>query len=133
MEVVAAVFTDGERVLACRRHAHLEAGGRWEFPGGKLEPGEALEAALEREIAEELGVEIEVGELLDSTTSVIDGTTITLSCYFVRPVGGPPRFSTDHDELAWCQRDRLMWLNWAEPDLPAIRKLEFAALITDAP
>jgi len=127
MEVVAAVFTDGERVLACRRHPHLEAGGRWEFPGGKLEPGEAPEAALEREIAEELGVEIEVGDLLDRTTSVVDGTLITLACYFVRPVGDAPRFSTDHDELSWCQRPRLVWLDWAEPDLPAVRKMAFAS------
>lgn len=126
MEVVAAVFTDGERVLACRRREHLQAGGRWEFPGGKLEAGEAPEAALVREIAEELGVEIEVGGLLDSTTTVVDGTEITLSCYFVQPVSESPQFSTDHDELGWFERDRLMWLNWAEPDLPAVRKLAFA-------
>ena len=48
MEVVAAVFTEGERVLACRRPEHLQAGGRWEFPGGKLEAGEAPHAALAR-------------------------------------------------------------------------------------
>ena len=127
MEVVAAVFTDGERVLACRRLDHLEAGGRWEFPGGKVEAGEVPEAALEREIAEELGIEIEVGDLLDRTTSVIDGTPISLSCYFVRVVGEAPEFSTDHDELVWFLRDRLMWLDWAEPDLPAVRKLAFAS------
>jgi 8-oxo-dGTP diphosphatase len=127
MEVVAAVFTDGEHVLACHRHAHLDAGGRWEFPGGKIEPGESPEAALEREIAEELGIEIEVGELLDRSTTVIDGASITLSSYFVRPVDEPPQSSTDHDELAWFIRDRLMWLDWAEPDLPAVRKLAFAS------
>ena len=65
--------------------------------------GEAPQAALEREIAEELGVEIEVGDLLDSTTSIVDGVAINLSCYFVRAVGDAPQFSTDHDELAWCQ------------------------------
>ena len=80
MEVVAAVFTDGERVLACRRREHLMAGGRWEFPGGKLEAGESPDVALAREIEEELGVEIEVGDLLDSTTSIVDGVEITLSC-----------------------------------------------------
>lgn len=126
MQVVAAVFTDGERVLACRRREHLQAGGRWEFPGGKLDPGETPDAALAREIAEELGVEIEVGDLLDSTTSIVDGVEITLSCYFVRVVSEAPQFSTDHDELGWFERERLMWLNWAEPDLPAVRKLAFA-------
>lgn len=126
MEVVAAVFTDGERVLACRRNESLEAGGLWEFPGGKLEDGEEPAAALEREVLEELGVAIEVGELLDRSTTVSDGNTITLSCYFVRPVGEVPHSSTDHDELGWFQRDRLVWLNWAAPDLPAVRKLAFA-------
>ena len=126
MQVVAAVFTEGERVLACRRREHLQAGGRWEFPGGKLEEGETPDAALAREIAEELGVEIEVGDLLDSTTSIVDGVEITLSCYFVRVVSESPHFSTDHDELGWFDRRRLMWLNWAEPDLPAVRKLAFA-------
>jgi len=126
MQVVAAVFTDAERVLACRRREHLQAGGRWEFPGGKLEPGETPDAALAREIAEELGVEIEVGDLLDSTSSIVDGVEITLSCYFVRVVSETPQFSTDHDELGWFERERLMWLNWAEPDLPAVRKLAFA-------
>ena len=126
MQVVAAVFTDGERVLACRRREHLQAGGRWEFPGGKLEAGETPDAALAREIEEELGVEIEVGDLLDRTTSIVDGVEITLSCYFVRVVSETPQFSTDHDELGWFERERLMWLNWAEPDLPAVRKLAFA-------
>ncbi len=125
MEVVAAVFTDGERVLACRRREHLQAGGRWEFPGGKLEAGEAADEALAREIVEELGVEVEVGELLDSTTSIVDGIEITLSCYFVQPVSESPTFSTDHDELGWFERSRLMWLYWALPDLPAVRKLAF--------
>jgi 8-oxo-dGTP diphosphatase len=133
MEVVAAVFTDGERVLACRRREHLQAGGRWEFPGGKLEEGEAPDAALMREIGEELAVEIEVGELFDSTTTVVDGTEITLSCYFVEPVSENPEFSTDHDELGWFERTRLMWLNWAEPDLPAVRRLVFALPTPDAP
>jgi 8-oxo-dGTP diphosphatase len=126
MEVVAAVFTDGERILACRRREHLQAGGRWEFPGGKLEADEAPGEALVREIAEELGVEIEVDGLLDSTTTIVDGTEITLSCYFVHPVAESPQFSTDHDELGWFERNRLVWLHWADPDLPAVRKLAFA-------
>lgn len=127
MEVVAAVFTDGERVLACRRKPGLEAAGRWEFPGGKLEDSEDAPAALEREIAEELDAEIEVGDLLDRTTTVVDGVAVTLTCYFVRPVGAMPLSSTDHDIVAWFARERLTWLNWAEPDWPAVRKLVFAA------
>lgn len=126
MEVVAAVFTDGDRVLACRRRAGLETGGRWEFPGGKLEPGERPEAALEREIAEELDIEIEVGDMLDRSTTMVAGRPIELSCYFVRLLGDTPGESTDHDQVCWFARDRLPWLVWAAPDLPAVRKLAFA-------
>lgn len=127
MDVVAAVFTDGDLLLACRRHADRQAGGLWEFPGGKLEPGEAPEAALEREIAEELDVEIEVGELLDRSTTMVDGTPITLQCYFVRPLGAPPVASTDHDLVSWFRREGLIWLRWAAPDRPAVRQLGFAS------
>ena len=58
MDVVAAVFTDQEYVLACRRRPHLSSGGRWEFPGGKVEAGETPEAALLRELREEVGLEL---------------------------------------------------------------------------
>ncbi len=126
MDVVAAVFTDGDRVLACRRDGGRYAAGRWEFPGGKLEPGEDPDSALEREIAEELGVEVEVGELLDRSTTMVEGTEITLACYFVRSLGALPEHSSDHDQLGWFLRDRLVWLDWAPPDLPAVRRLAFA-------
>ncbi len=123
MEVVAAVFTDGERVLACRRRAHLQAGGRWEFPGGKGERWESPDAALTREIREELGVQIQVGELLDRSTTMVAGVPITLATYFVRSLGEPPASSTDHDQVGWFASSRLPWLHWADPDLPAVRRL----------
>lgn len=127
MNVVAAVFTDGDLVLACRRNAGIEAGGYWEFPGGKVAEGEAPQAALEREIWEELGVEIEVGALADRSATMVTGEQIDLSCYFVRSLGDVPRTSTDHDLVCWLRRERLIWLNWAQPDLPCVRRLVFAA------
>jgi len=127
MEVVAAVFLEDDRVLACRRGPELQAAGRWEFPGGKLEGDESPQTALEREIAEELDVEVEVGDLLDRSTTFVDGVEVTLACYFVRALGEPPLTSTDHDVVAWFARERLTWLNWAEPDWPAVRRLVFAA------
>lgn len=123
MEVVAGVFVDGDRVLACRRRAHLTAGGLWEFPGGKREAGENPQDALRRELAEELSVDVAVGDLLDRSTTMVAGVPVSLACYLVRPLGGAPATSTDHDQVCWFARDRLAWLRWAAPDLPAVRLL----------
>ena len=124
--VVAAVIRsgDGRRVLACRRAPGKDAAGRWEFPGGKVEAGESPDAALAREIGEELGVRIRVGALLDRTVTVRrDGRAIDLACYDCRLDGATPVASTDHDELRWVDPAELAELQWAEADLPVVRML----------
>jgi 8-oxo-dGTP diphosphatase len=126
IRVVAAVFVDRDRYLACRRAPGRDAAGRWEFPGGKVEPGEEAEAALCREIAEELGVVIDVGELVDRSTTTTGGRAIDLSCYRVARTDRLPTDSTDHDRFHWCRRIDLTTLAWAEPDLPAVRRLSSA-------
>jgi 8-oxo-dGTP diphosphatase len=123
VRVVAAVLRKDGRVLSCRRSMDRSAGGRWEFPGGKIEPGESPQQALRREIAEELGVMIMVGELLDTTTTTVDGTPIELTCFLVDEFCPEPTTSTDHDQLCWCPPERLPMLDFAEPDLPAVRLL----------
>lgn len=123
LHVVAAVIRRGDTVLACRRSADRSAGGRWEFPGGKIEPGETPVSALVREIREELGVIIRVvGELTSDDTPVGD-RTIRLTCLDVELTGDAPTASTDHDDLRWVALSDLHALDWAEPDLPAVRKL----------
>lgn len=122
--VVAAVIRDGDRVLACRRAPGRDAAGRWEFPGGKVEDGESPEAALVREIAEELGVRIHVGPLLDRTvTPRAGGRAIDLACYDCRLDGDAPTSSTDHDELRWMPVQRLGELDWADADVAAVAVL----------
>jgi len=122
--VVAAVVRDGDRVLACRRAPGKDAAGRWEFPGGKVESGESPEAALAREIAEELGVRIHVGALLDRTvTARAGGRAIDLACFDCLLDGDAPVASTDHDELRWMPVERLGELDWAEADLAAVAVL----------
>lgn len=123
LHVVAAVIADGDRVLACRRAPGRDAAGRWEFPGGKVEPGEAPEAALAREILEELGVPVQVRELLDRTVTHGGARSIDLACYWAELTGPAPERSTDHDALRWVERERLHELDWADADLAAVGAL----------
>ncbi len=118
--VVAAVIVEDGRVLACRRREGKAAAGRWEFPGGKVEPGEADAEALVREIREELGVGIHVtGHLTTDDTGAI-----RLVCLRAALDGERPVASTDHDALDWVPLDRLGDVEWADPDRPAVRLLQ---------
>ena len=117
--VVAAVIVRGDTVLACRRAAHKDAAGRWEFPGGKVEAGETPGEALARELREELGIDVRVGALLDRTvTGAVD-----LACYAAALDGSPPAGSTDHDALEWVRPDGLGGRDWADADLPMVAVL----------
>jgi 8-oxo-dGTP diphosphatase len=119
VEVVAAVIVDNGEYLACRRHA--DRGGRWEFPGGKVEQGEDGPSALRREIAEELGVAIRVGELLEVAEDAVTG--IRLVSYKCTLQGPRPTESTDHDLLRWLSRHELRDLDWAALDVETVTRL----------
>lgn len=123
LEVVAAVIVDDGLMLACRRAPGKAAGGRWEFPGGKVEGEEDPAAALKRELLEELAVEIEVGELIDRSQTPVGDLIIDLATYHASLIGPRPRESTDHDRLQWISVGELARLEWADPDLPAVAAL----------
>ena len=118
--VVAAIIQDEDgNYLCCKRGSWKSSPNKWEFPGGKAEPSETLEAALLREIREELNSDIKVLRQFDrSTTGEID--LVTFACELVSE---KPLFSTDHVELAWVPEAELSRLDWAEPDLPALKRL----------
>ena len=116
--VGAAVVRDG-RVLACRRTAPPAAAGRWEFPGGKVEPGESPEAALVREVHEELGVEATVTAWLDGTAAI--GDTHELRVAVVAIIGDPA--PVEHDEVRWLGAFELGEVDWLEPDRPFLAEL----------
>lgn len=124
LRVVAAIFHSEGRVLACRRNPEKAAGGKWEFPGGKVEPGESPEEALLRELAEELNVgDATIGSLVSRATTTTGEATIDLACYWAE-AESVPQSSTDHDELRWTAIDELSELDWAAADLPAVRELQ---------
>jgi len=123
IEVVAAVIERDGLILACRRRPEKAAGGKWEFPGGKLEKGETHSEALVREIREELSTSVEVTAPLRTDDTVVGESTIRLICLHARLLGEPPTQSLDHDELRWVRRSDLPGLDWAAPDLPSVAEL----------
>lgn len=120
--VVGAVFTTDDAVLAFRRSPDRSAGGKWEFPGGKVESNESPEEALQRELLEELGLTVTVGPLIDRSSTLVGDNTIDLACYYVGS-DDVPSASSDHDKIVWQPYDRIRDLDWAEPDLPTIELL----------
>ena len=117
--VGAAILRDG-RVLAARRTSPLSAAGRWEFPGGKVEPGETPESALAREVTEELGCRIEVvGWLAGRVT--IDATHV-LAVGLARLVDGEPD-PVEHDLVRWLAADELGEVDWLDSDRPFLAEL----------
>jgi len=114
--VVGAAIVRAGRVLAARRSAPAAVAGRWEFPGGKVEPGESETDALVRECREELGVEIRVGELLGTVAQ----DSFVLRVYRAALLAGEPLPLQDHDELRWLAADEAPAVAWLPADLPLL-------------
>jgi 8-oxo-dGTP diphosphatase len=123
-EVVCGVIRDKEgKVLACRRAADRHLGGLWEFPGGKVEDGEDPREALARELSEELGIVVEVGNRFDAVVEWTDGVVrIRLSAFHCEIVEGKAE-PLEHEEILWCGREELLGLDWAKADLPILDEL----------
>ena len=117
--VGAAIVRDG-KVLAARRTAPASAAGRWEFPGGKVEPGETDADSLVREIDEELGVGITVDGWLGGEQPV--GERYVLRVALATLVHGEPT-PTEHDRVRWLGADELDEVDWLEPDRPFLTEL----------
>ncbi|QXE34914.1 (deoxy)nucleoside triphosphate pyrophosphohydrolase [Streptomyces sp. GMY02] len=116
--VVAGVLCDRGRLLAARRSAPPELAGRWELPGGKLEPGEAPEEALVRELREELGVETRPVERIPGEWPLKPG--YVLQVWTARLLSGEPLPLEDHDELRWLGPDEIHTVDWLDQDRPAV-------------
>lgn len=124
--VVAAAIVDQlhtpRRLLAARRSAPRELAGQWELPGGKVEPAEDPATALHREIHEELGVAIGLGDLLHGP---VGGDwpineRLRLRVWLAHVAAGTPRPLADHDELRWVGAGTAPGLPWLPADLPII-------------
>ena len=119
--VVAAVIAQDGRYLVTRRQRGVHLEGLWEFPGGKVDPAETHDAALRREIREELDANVTVGPLLLETTHAYDDRTVTLSFYQCELLGTPrPMLG---QELRWVDRSELGTLGFPPADDELIARL----------
>ena len=119
IQVVCAIIERKGRFLGCRRNAGKTQGGLWEFPGGKVHGDETAEAALAREIREELGVEIDVGLALGRSVHKYDHGTIELIAYRCSILSGD-LIAAEHEEIKWLDGKEAMTLPWAPADIPLL-------------
>jgi 8-oxo-dGTP diphosphatase len=122
--VVGAALLDDGRLLAARRSAPPELAGRWELPGGKVEPGETPQAALVRELREELGVETEPLERVPGEWPLRDPYVLHVWTARLLPGSPAPKPLQDHDGLRWLTPADLWTVEWLTQDAPAVQEIE---------
>ena len=123
IEVVAAViYEDGAYFATQRGYGEFE--GMWEFPGGKIEPGESRESALIREIQEELGVSISVEDYICTTDYDYTTFHLTMHCYICSIVSGEIELR-EHKSARWLSVDMLDSVEWLPADKEVVDKLRY--------
>ena len=115
IEVVAAIIIEDGKVFATQR-GYGEWQGWWEFPGGKIEPGEAPEAALAREIREELNAGITVGDLLQTIEWDYPAFHLTMRCYLCT-LNSDQLHLNEHSASAWLTKETLTTVKWLPADV----------------
>lgn len=123
INVVGAVIVRDNEILCAQRGPSGSLGGKWEFPGGKIEAGETPREALEREIVEELDCTIEVGAEVTTTSYEYDFGIVILTTFYCTLISGSPRL-TEHAEVRWLEPSELSALDWAPADVPAVHLIQ---------
>ena len=122
LEVVAGLIHDGKRFLICRRPAHKARALQWEFPGGKIEAGESGEAALIREIREELGAGIAVEKKLTDVVHAYPDLSIHLTLYLARVTFGEIQ-KLEHSDVRWITADQIPNYDFCPADRAFLAKI----------
>ena len=133
IKVVAAVICDSlentTKIFATAR-GYGEFKGKWEFPGGKVEPGETPQQALVREIQEELTVKIEVGELIDTIEYDYPAFHLSMDCFWCNIVDGEIILK-EAEAAKWLGKDELFNVDWLPADIALIEKLQNSLIMRD--
>ena len=122
VRVVAAVIRSQDKIFATAR-GYGEFKGQWEFPGGKIEPGETPQEALVREIQEELDVKIEVGDLIDTIEYDYPSFHLSMDCFWCNITEGEITLK-EAENARWLCKDELYSVDWLPADMKLIEKLE---------
>ena len=122
VRVVAAVIESDKKIFATQR-GYGEFKGGWEFPGGKIEPGETPQQALVREIKEELDTEIEVGELIETVEYDYPTFHLSMDCFWCKIVKGN-LVLLEAEAPKWLAKDDLYAVEWLPADAGLIKKIE---------
>lgn len=126
VKVVAAVICDSfeekTRIFATAR-GYGEFKGQWEFPGGKVEPGETSQQALKREIIEELDATIEVGDQIGTIEYDYPSFHLSMDCFWCQVVSGELRLK-EAESARWLEKDHMQEVNWLPADLTIIGTIE---------
>ena len=119
--VTCAIIEREGLVLATQRSSTMSLPNKWEFPGGKIDPGETPEECLRRELLEELAIEVHVGAFLSKNTHDYPTFRITLYPFLCKLVSGEIVLH-EHSAFRWLQPRRLSELDWAEADVPILEE-----------
>ncbi|MBQ2919144.1 MAG: (deoxy)nucleoside triphosphate pyrophosphohydrolase [Bacteroidales bacterium] len=123
IEVVAAIIIRDGKIFATQR-GYGEWKGWWEFPGGKIEPGECPQEALVREIREELDADIEVGELLETVEWDYPDFHLKMHCFICSLVSESVHLN-EHEAAAWLTRETLRSVKWLPADEGLVGRIRY--------
>lgn len=126
VKVVAAVITvcndNGEKIIFATQRGYGEFKDGWEFPGGKVEPGETPQDALKREIMEELETEIKVGDLIETIEYDYPTFHLSMDCFWAEIVKGD-LVLREHEAAKWLTKEQLGSVDWLPADLGLVEKV----------
>ena len=123
IDVVAGLIFERRRLLVCQRRPSSALALKWEFPGGKVEPGESSRDALKRELREELGIEVHHSrEIFSCTHTYPEISEVNLRFFQIHEYGGQIKNLVFH-QISWISLRQLAELDFLEGDLPLIRRL----------
>ena len=123
--VIKAMNEKGEEIIFATQRGYGDLKGGWEFPGGKIEEGETSQAALQREIMEELDTEIAVGELIDTIEYDYPTFHLSMDCFWSEIIKGDLVLK-EHEAAKWLTKEKMDSVEWLPADITIVGKIKEA-------